>query len=47
MGILHMNEQQSVTVRQATVSDLDRLAPLFDAYRRGRYASRESERAAM
>lgn len=28
-----MSEQRDVAVRQATVSDLDLLAPLFDAYR--------------
>jgi len=28
-----MNEQNDVVVRQATVSDLDVLVPLFDAYR--------------
>ena len=28
-----MNEPPEVAVRQATVSDLDQLAPLFDAYR--------------
>ena len=29
-----MNEQHDVAVRQATVFDLDLVAPLFDAYRR-------------
>jgi GNAT superfamily N-acetyltransferase len=28
-----MNEQHDVVVRQATISDLDLLVPLFDAYR--------------
>ncbi len=28
-----MNEPREVSVRQATISDLDLLAPLFDAYR--------------
>jgi GNAT superfamily N-acetyltransferase len=28
-----MNEQHDVAVRQATISDLDLLTPLFDAYR--------------
>src|SRR5258708_28943950 len=30
---LSMSEQTDVTVRQATIFDLDLIAPLFDAYR--------------
>jgi hypothetical protein len=30
---LNMNEPGGIAVRQATISDLDLLAPLFDAYR--------------
>jgi ribosomal protein S18 acetylase RimI-like enzyme len=40
-----MHEEHDVTVRQASVDDLDRLAPMFDAYRQFYRATGDLARA--